>query len=81
VKDCPKPTCIGLESRESVCPGVALVDDHVEGELNSEIKLFLKENCLTIFDVGVGEKEGFGPGGGASSDDGSCCKSALFRAG
>ena len=81
VKDCPKPTCVGLESREGVCPGVALVDDNVEGELNSEIELFLKENCLTIFDVGVGEKEGFGPRGGATCGGGSCCKSAVFRAG
>ena len=81
MKDCPKPTCVGLESREGVCPGVALVDDNVEGELNSEIELFLKENCLTVFDVGVGEEESFSPGGGATCGDGSCCKSALFRAG
>jgi ribose 5-phosphate isomerase RpiB len=47
-----------------------LVDDNVEGELNSEIELFLKENCLTVFDVGIGEEEGFGPGGGATCGSG-----------
>jgi hypothetical protein len=58
-----------------------LVDDNVEGELNSEIELFLKENRLTVFDVGVGEKEGFGARGGAACGGGSCCKSAVFRTG
>ena len=81
VKDCPKPTCVGLESREGVCPGVALVDDNVEGELNSEIELFLKENCLAFFKGRVLTEERLGAGGSASSGDGSCCKSALFRAG
>ncbi len=81
MKNCPKPTCVGLESREGVCPGVALVDDNVEGELNSEIELFLKKNCLTILDVGVGEKEGFSARGGATCGGRSCCKSAVFRAG
>jgi hypothetical protein len=47
-----------------------LVDDDVEGELNSEIELFLKENCLTILDVGVGEKEGFSARGGAACGGG-----------
>jgi hypothetical protein len=47
-----------------------LVDDNVEGELNSEIELFLKENRLTVFDLGVGEKEAFGPGGGATCSGG-----------
>jgi len=70
VKDCPKTTCVGLEGREGVCPGVALVDDYVEGELNSEIELFLKENCLTVFDVGVREEEAFGAGGGATCSGG-----------
>ena len=70
MKDRPKTTCVGLESREGVCPGVALVDNNVEGELNSEIELFLKENCLTVFDVGVGEEEGFGPRGGATCGSG-----------
>ena len=81
MEDCPKPTCVGMESREGICPGVALVDDNVEGELNSEIELFLKENRLTVFDLGVGEKEGFGARGGATCGGGSCCKSAVFRAG
>ena len=81
MKDRPKTTCVGLESREGICPGVALVDDNVEGELDSEIELFLKENCLAVFDVGVGEEEGFGPGGCATCGGGSCCKSAVFRAG
>ena len=70
VKDCPKTTCVGLESREGICPGVALVDDNVEGELDSEIELFLKENCLTVFDVGIGEEEAFGPRGGATCGSG-----------
>jgi len=72
VKDCPKTTCVGLESREGICPGVALVDDNVEGESNGEIELFLKKNCLTILDVGVGEKEGFGARGGAACGGGGC---------
>ena len=46
------------------------MDNNVEGELNSEIELFLKENCLTVFDVGVGEEEGFGPRGGATCGSG-----------
>jgi hypothetical protein len=46
------------------------VDDNVEGELNSEIELFLKENCLTVFDVGVGQEKGFGTGGGATCGGG-----------
>ena len=44
--------------------------DNVEGELNSEIELFLKENRLTVFDLGVGEKEGFGARGGATCGGG-----------
>jgi hypothetical protein len=47
-----------------------LVDDNVEGELDSEIELFLKENCLTVFDVGIGEEEAFGPRGGATCGSG-----------
>jgi len=70
VENGPKTTCVGLESREGVCPGVALVDDNVEGELDSEIELFLKENCLTVFDVGIGEEEAFGPRGGATCGSG-----------
>jgi len=38
--------------------------------LDSEIELFLKKNCLTILDVGVGEKEGFGARGGAACGGG-----------
>jgi len=70
VKNCSKTTCVGLKSRKGVCPGVALVDDNVEGELNSEIELFLKENCLTVFDIGVGQEKGFGTGGGATCGGG-----------
>ena len=70
VKDCSKTTCVGLESREGVCPGVALMDDNVEGESNGEIELFLKENGLTVFDVGVGEEESFGARGGATCGGG-----------
>ena len=80
MKDCPKPTCVGLESREGVCPGVALVDDNVEGELNSEIELFLKENCLAIFKGRVLKEERLGARGSSSRGDGSCYKSAVFRA-
>ncbi len=81
MKDCPKTTSVGLESREGVCPGVALVDDNVEGELNSEIELFLKENCLAIFKGRVLKEERLGARGSTSCDDGSPCKSAVFRAG
>lgn len=70
MKNCSKTTCVRLKSRKGVCPGVALVDDNVEGELNSEIELFLKENCLTVFDVGVREEKGFGTGGGATCGGG-----------
>ena len=80
VKDCPKPTCVGLESREGVCPRVALVDDNVEGESDSEIELLLEKNCLAIFKSRVLKEERLGARGSASRGDGSPCKSALFRA-
>ena len=46
------------------------MDDNVEGESNGEIELFLKENGLTVFDVGVGEEESFGARGGATCGGG-----------
>lgn len=53
VKDRPEATCVGSESREGICPGVALMDDDVEGESDGEIELFLEKNCLAIFKVRV----------------------------
>ena len=81
MKDCSKTTCVGLESREGVCPGVALVDNNVEGELNSEIELLLEKNCLAIFKGRVLKEERLGARSSASRGDGSSCKNAVFRAG
>ena len=54
--------------------------DNVEGELNSEIELLLEKNCLAIFKGRVLTEERLGARGSSSRGDGSCYKSAVFRA-